>query len=99
MRGKKWVLVPHCAETITPGVKVNLFEIPGGYAMPVTFGGTNLTAEASVRNVKGLKSAKCEVIHPGEEKPVMLTPVFKDEVLALSVPLKRSCAMVKLMIQ
>ena len=36
MRGKKWVLAPHCVETTTPGVKVNLFEVPDGYVLPVT---------------------------------------------------------------
>lgn len=34
VRGKKWVLTSHFVETTTPGVKVNLFEVPGGYALP-----------------------------------------------------------------
>ena len=39
MRGRKWVLAAHCVEAVEPGVKVNLFQMPGGYVLPVTFGG------------------------------------------------------------
>ncbi|MEI7902983.1 MAG: hypothetical protein WCK89_22295, partial [bacterium] len=94
MRGKKWVLEPHCAEVAEHAAKVNLFEVPGGYAMPVTFGGTNPVVKVSVRNVKGLKNATCEVLYPGAEKSETLVTAYKDGVLELAVPLKRRCAMV-----
>ena len=54
LRGKKWVLQAHCVECTTPGVKVNLFEVPGGYVTPVTFGGKAKTAEVRLRNISGL---------------------------------------------
>lgn len=97
MKGRKWVLAPHCVETDTPEVKVNLFEVPGGgYVVPVGFGGKAETALVRVRHVAGLKNSKCEAIHPGVEKPVAVNGNFKDGVLELTVPLVRGCAMVKL---
>jgi hypothetical protein len=95
MRGKKWVLAPHCVEAVTPGVKVNLFEIPGGYALPVTFGGRTESATVKLRGVPGLDKAKCEALHPGQEAAVAVPATFKNGELELHVPLKRGCAMVR----
>jgi hypothetical protein len=89
MRGKKWVLNPHCVESAD--AKVNLFEVPGGYALPVTFGGETATVR-----VRGVGKVKCEAIHPGLEKPVPLAGKFQNGVLELTVPLVRGCAMVRL---
>jgi hypothetical protein len=89
LRGKKWVLAPHCVES--SDAKVNLFEVPGGYALPVTFGGETATVR-----VRGIGKVKCEVLYPGSEKPVPLTGNFKDGTLELTVPVERGCAMVLL---
>ncbi|MFA5817296.1 MAG: alpha-L-fucosidase [Bacteroidales bacterium] len=35
MRGKKWVLEPHCLDVDNGAAKANLFEVPGGYVIPV----------------------------------------------------------------
>ena len=96
MRGKKWVLAPHCIETTTPGVKVNLFAVPGGYVAPVTFGGSAEFADVVVRNVPGLETVKCSVLHPGEENASPLIIQSEDGRLLLHVPLKRGCAMILL---
>ena len=96
MRGKKWVLEPHCVESITPGVTVNLFEVPGGYALPVTFATNAETATVRVRNLKNLAKMKCQALQPGAEAALPVAATFKDGVLELTVPLKRGCAMVKL---
>lgn len=32
-RGKRWVLTARCVNAVTPGLGVNLFEVPGGYAL------------------------------------------------------------------
>ena len=93
MRGKKWVLTAHCVRSNTG--KVNLFEVPDGYVMPVTFAGNAVTAIVRVANIPGLKSTRCEVLHPGIEKPVPLTAQFKNGSLELTVPLVRGCAMVR----
>jgi len=96
MRGKKWVLEPHCVETTTPGVKVNLFQVPGGYALPVTFGGTAPTAAVTIRNIPGLASITCTALHPGTAAALPVPIALKDGVLELTVPLHRGCAMVKI---
>jgi hypothetical protein len=98
MRGKKWMLAPHCVETMTPGVKVNLFEVPGGYALPVALGGNLESATVQVRNLPGLAKLKAAAIHPGAEHPQPVKTQFKDGILELTVPLKRGCAMVQLIL-
>ncbi len=96
MTGKRWVLRAHCVEAVRSDAKVNLFQVPGGYVLPVTFGGTNESAAVRVRGVSGLDEVKCDALHPGAETPVTVTATLKDGELALNVPLKRGCAMVRL---
>lgn len=96
MRGKKWVLAPRCVETTTVGTKVNLFEVPGGYALPVTYGGDSQTALVEVRNIPGLHKLKATALHPGVDASVHVASTWKDGVLTLTVPLKRGCAMLQL---
>ncbi|MGH9444995.1 MAG: hypothetical protein ACRD3O_04605 [Terriglobia bacterium] len=97
MRGKKWVLSPHCAEVAGCAAKANLFQVPGGYAMPVCFGGKAEFAEVFIRNVPGLDNFKYSVIHPGVETAVSPTILFKEDGAAmLRAPLLRGCAMVTL---
>jgi hypothetical protein len=96
MRGKKWVLAPDCVETATQGVKVNLFEVPLGYAIPVVFGDSAESAIVRVRGIANLDKIKITVIQPGVEKEVTLAGKYKNGVLELNVPLKRGCGMVRL---
>ena len=94
MRGKKWVLTPHCVESDT--ATVNLFEVSDGYVLPVTLAGQAEAASVRVRNLPGLQTVRCEAVHPGIEKPVPLTAQFDNGGLELTVPLARGCAMVRL---
>lgn len=94
LRGKNWALAPHCIKTRTPGVKVNLFQVPGGHVAPVTFGGTNETAVIQIRNLPNIAGVKCDELQPGVETPLPLQSHFKDGVLEITVPLKRGCALV-----
>jgi hypothetical protein len=96
IRGKKWVLAPHCVEASASGVKVNLFEVPGGYALPVTFGGAAGEVEVVVRNIDGVNKLHAEAVLPGVEAPVAIQSKVKNNTLVLKVPLKQGCAMVKL---
>ena len=98
MRGKKWVLAPHCVEVFGDTAKVNLFQVPGGYAMPVCFGGGAEFAEVILRNIPGLDNLKYSVIHPDVETaevPTVLSKA-KEGALRLRVPLRHGCAMVTL---
>ena len=97
MRGKKWVLEPHCVEAVGGKAKVNLFEVPGGYVIPVTHGGQAESVEVVVRNVKGLTSkADCTALHPGSEQPASVRIAQDGGAVRLTVPLKRGCAMAKI---
>ncbi len=96
LRGKKWALAPHCIDTTTPGVKVNLFAVPGGYAAPVTFGGTNETATIRLRNISAFEHARCDVLQPGVEKALPVESHLTGGVLEITVPLKRGAAMLRL---
>jgi hypothetical protein len=93
MRGKKWVLTPHCVGS--DSAKVNLFEVPDGYVLPVTFADNAASAIVRVSDIPGIRTTGCEVIHPGIEKPVPLTAQFKNGGLELTVPLVRGCGMVR----
>jgi len=94
MRGKKWVLTPHAVSNSTLGVKVNLFQVPGGYALPVTFGGRQETATVRLQGVPGLKQAAVNALLPGLEDAVPVQTTTRRGVTELRVPLKQGCAMV-----
>ena len=98
MRGKKWVLAPHCVAVAGDSAKVNLFQVPGGYAMPVCFGGKADYADVIIRNVPNLGSYQYSAIHPGLEAatPVIILPKAGDGATTLRVALLRGCAMVVL---
>ena len=94
LRGKKWVLQPHCVATTTVGARVNLFEVPGGYVLPITFGGTATVATVTVQNVAGLAEQRCPVLYPGVTTPAWVVGVMSNGVMRLQVPLTRACALV-----
>jgi hypothetical protein len=77
-------------------VKVNLFQVPGGYVLPVTFGGQAESATVRLRHVGGLAKVRCEALQPGVDTPMPVRAKFKAGELELQVPLKRGCAMVRL---
>lgn len=96
IRDKKWVLSPNCVETSAPGTRVNLFQVPDGYVLPVIFNDNADVVTVFVRNIKGLESLKCEVLLPGSKTRVPVEANLKNDVLEIKVPTRRGCAMVKL---
>jgi hypothetical protein len=95
MRGKKWVLVPHAVTVDADAAKANLFEVPGGYALPVTFAGKAQSVRVVVRGIAGIdERAVCEALHPASEQKVALAPRVTGAGLCLDVPVVRGCAMV-----
>lgn len=96
MRGKKWVLEPHCIEVQNGMAKANLFKGPDGYVAPVVFGKRSKSVNLTVKNIPGLENMKCSAIYPGKAGQTILKSEFKSGELTIQVPLERSCAMVKI---
>jgi hypothetical protein len=97
MRGKKWVLTPHCVEVANDAAKVNLFRVAEGWVAPVTFGGANASVTLKIGPVPGLKKGmRCEALHPGQTRTSPIPAMWKHGGLELQVPLQRGCAMVSI---
>jgi hypothetical protein len=95
MRGKKWVLAPHAAEVTSGRAKVNVFEVPGGYVVPVTFGGDSPEAQVTLRGIQ-LEITSAEAYHPGRANALPVQLAYQGTQLLMIVPLERGCAMVRL---
>ena len=95
MRGKRWVLEPHAVEVKGATAKANLFEVPGGYVVPVVFGGKAKTASIILRLPAQSKLA-AQVLHPGSEDWKLLDCAQDGPTTQIDVPLERGCAMVRL---
>ena len=97
MKGKKWVLEPDCIEVKDKAAKANLFEVPGGWVVPVTFGPKEGTVEVIIRNVKGLEgNLAAEVLYPGSEKGEEVTVERAGGVMRLTVRTHRGCGIVRI---
>jgi hypothetical protein len=96
MRGKKWVLEPHCIEVVDDMAKANLFKVPDGYIIPVVFGKSSKVVTVDVHNIPGLEKVICMATYPGREDVTTLKSSSESGSLLIQVPLARGCAMVKL---
>ena len=95
LRGKQWVLSPHCVTIAAGTAKANLFQVPGGFALPVIFGGSSGFADVIIQNVPGIGTLKAAVLHPGRNSAIPLsTTTSGNGTTTLRVPLQRGCAMV-----
>ena len=95
--GKKWVLEPHCVEVDGRKAKVNLFEVPGGWVVPVTFGPPNGMVTVILRNVQGIKGGLNAVaLYPGSEAGVPVVLTSSGDGVRMAVGTQRGCALVKI---
>jgi hypothetical protein len=95
MRGKRWVLSPHCVQVEDRNAKVNAFQVPGGYAVPVVYGGNQKSVRLRLSNLEGLgPQSVCRAIHPGSRQDVPLAMQVEGGEIIIDVPLIRGCAMV-----
>ena len=65
------VLLPHVIEVAGQKARANLFSVPGGYVIPVVFGGKEKTVEVTLNGLPrlpGQDGFRVEVIHSGEEQ-------------------------------
>lgn len=98
IRGKRWVLQPHVISVSDPAAHANLFQVPGGYAIPITFAGHTTEVTVTLRSLlaPGEQIRSITVLHPGEAKPSSLQWQPSGHELKINVPLRRGCALVKL---
>jgi hypothetical protein len=97
MKGKRWVLEPRCIEVEGHEAKANLFEVPGGWIVPVTFGPRNGVVTVTLRNVHGMKSSlKAFAVYPGSATKVPAVLTASGDVLRMAVGTRRGCVLVKI---
>ena len=99
LRGKRWLLLPHVVRVEGERALANVFEVPGGYVIPVTFGQNEPTAEVVLQKLPrlpGQKGFRAEAIQPGETRAAVVNVAEEGDVVRIAVPLKRGCAMLML---
>jgi hypothetical protein len=95
LRGRTWALWPHPIEA-DGSAKANLFQTPGGYVIPVVFGGKAASVRVTARGLKGIDDrATFEALLPGGGSVLVRADRHGDE-WQLDVPLRRGCAVVRL---
>ena len=102
MRGRKWILLPHAVSVAGDSAKVNLFQVPGGYLVPVTLAGTTPSAVVTVRGIPEISAGKklrCELIYPGETAWSPGEFSTHGNVIRMKVALRRGCALVRLRVE
>ena len=99
MRGKHWVLQAHVVAVEDNAAKANLFAVPSGFVVPVTFGVDAKAAQIILRGLPvngGTKRLLAEAMYPGTERWVNLEAVEVVPEMRITVPLQRKCALVRL---
>jgi hypothetical protein len=97
LKGKKWVLEPHCAEVADQAAKVNLFEVPAGWIVPVTFGPMDGKVTVIVRNVKAMTGMlTAEAYYPGMPEAFPVAVTRKGDEIRMEVGMQRGCGLVRL---
>lgn len=97
IRGKRWVLRANAVFCAGSKAKVNLFDIPGGVALSVTFGSED-SADVlfEVPPEISADDYAVQVLHPEATEWVELNKtVASNHNLRVQVPLKRNCALVR----
>lgn len=95
MKYRTWVLSPDPVSVTDDLAKANVFEVPGGYIVPVVYA-TADQVQVSLPVVDPAKTWSVEAYYPGETAPVKLEAVAQNGVFALDVPVRRGCAMLRL---
>jgi len=97
LKGKKWVLSPHCIKVENNQAKANLFEVPGGWVIPVTFGPPEGTVTVILSHVPGwVENLSAGVLYPGNISGDSVKITTRDNQVTMMVPLHRGCAMVRI---
>ncbi len=97
LRGRHWVLSPLVVEAEN-GVLANVFEVPGGYVVPLVLGGEAKTATVHLRRLDfpcPLEALRVDALLPGQTaQPVQMKR--NGAGLTLETPLGAGCALIRL---
>jgi hypothetical protein len=99
LRGRTWILKPHVIEVEHSAAKANIFQTPKGIAVSVTFGGKAASVTVMIRGLPPVASPqdyRMEAILPGSSEWKAVEFRKGPGGLAITVPLRRGCAMVRL---
>jgi hypothetical protein len=98
IRGKRWVLRPHVISVANHVALANLFEVPGGFAVPITFA-RRVDEVSVVLNgllASGEKIVSISALHPGEANAPTVSWQSSGNEVRITVPVNRGCALVKI---
>ena len=91
------MLTPHAVTVAGNAAKVNLFAVPGGYAMPVMFAGKAASVKVTLHGLSGIADETvCEAIHAGRPRRAPIAMIRSGADVVLNVPVERGCAMVRI---
>jgi len=97
LRGRKWVLQPGVIEVADGKAKANIFEIPGGWIVPVTFAAGLEKVRVVIRGMDiHPVNLAVHAIHPGENEWTAIEARGKGDAMEIDVPVSRGCAMVRI---
>ncbi len=99
LRGRSWVLTSRVVEVEGGRAKANVFAVPGGYVVPVTFGGAHSSVPIRLHGLDrapGQQDFFIETTSPGRREWTSLDARVEGADLVLDVPLARGCALVRL---
>lgn len=99
MKGKSWLLEPGVVSVSGNVASVNIFKVPRGYLIPITFAKNEssvpLTIQGLPRNGQRLK--RSVVFHPGASAPAVIDGTrSRGSELQFNVPIHRGCALLLL---
>ena len=95
MRGKRWVLEPHVISVEDSAACVNLFQVAGGYAIPVTF--ARASEVTVILAVDGASTEAVALFPGGGEVKIRGNRTVRG--MEFRVPVMRGCAMVRVSAQ
>jgi hypothetical protein len=95
MRGKQWLLKAHAVAVADGAARVNVFEVPGGYAVPITFASSerNISVILDLPLVSGAAGLRAQAWLPGESRPLPLRGDWVNDKWQVTVPTRRGCAL------
>lgn len=97
IRGKRWILKPNVIQCDDGDACVNLFEVPNGYVVPLTFA-KNDAIKVTIRHPEIFRKriSTFSILYPGGVSSQSNAIVRDGDVVRITVPVKRRCALVQI---